>query len=95
MNFKIKHIWNKILLYLSFLLFAFYLIIGLLLLFTETWSNFLEKGRILIGLAFILFGVLRLYVAYRRYKSKHKKIIIQTSAKEKKLIEEPQNDAIK
>lgn len=95
MNFKIKNIWNKILLYLSFLLFAFYLIIGLLLLFTETWSNFLEKGRIIIGLAFILFGVLRLYIAYRRYKSKQKKIISQTLAKEKNLIKEPQNDAIK
>ena len=63
-------------------------------MFTETWSNFLEKGRVLVGLAFVLFGALRLYIAYRRYKSKHKKIIIQSVKKENKSIKEPQNDTI-
>jgi uncharacterized membrane protein YidH (DUF202 family) len=92
MIFKIKHVWNKIRLYLSFLLFAFYLVIGFLLLFSDIWSNFLIKGREIIGLALVLFGVLRFYIAYRRYKNKHKHIKIQFIKKKKQLIKELQND---
>lgn len=90
MNFKItiKHIWNKLRLYLSVLLFVFYLVIGILFLFTETWIGFLPEGRTLIGTVLILFGVLRLYISYRRYKNKHKHIKSLSSIKEKKQVRE-------
>ena len=93
MNFKItiKHIWNKLRLYLSFLLFIFYLIIGILFLFTDTWVDFLSKGRVIIGIVLILFGIVRLYIAYRRYADKHKHIKIQHFKKKKELVKERQN----
>lgn len=93
MHFKItiKHIWNKVRLYLSFLLFVFYLIIGILFLFTDTWIDFLPKGREIIGSVLILFGMLRLYIAFIRYRKKHTHIKTLSSNKKKQLMEEPQN----
>jgi cytochrome c biogenesis protein CcdA len=67
---KIRHSWNKLRFYLSFLLLAFYLCIGGTFLFTETWSDLIPKNRVLIGIVLILFGALRFYVAYRRYINK-------------------------
>jgi uncharacterized membrane protein YidH (DUF202 family) len=96
MNLKIilKNIWNKLLLYLSFLLFAFYLTIGILFLFTDTWSGFLPKGKEIVGLVLIIFGILRLFVSYRRYINKSKHINIQFSQLKKQLIKKPKNDKI-
>ncbi|MBA3705474.1 MAG: hypothetical protein H0W84_06110 [Bacteroidetes bacterium] len=76
MSFKIiiKHNWNKLRLYLSFLLLAFYLTLAFLFLFSDTWVDLIPKGRVIIGLVFLLFGSLRFYVAYHRYKNKHIKI---------------------
>ena len=96
MNFKItlKNIWNKLRLYLSFLLFAFYLTIGILFLFTDTWSDFLPEGKEIVGLVLILFGILRLYVAFKRYQNKHKHIKTHISQKQKQKTEEPKNEKI-
>lgn len=93
MDFKItlKNIWNKLRLYLSFLLFVFYLVIGILFLFTDTWIHFLPEGRGIIGSVLISYGVLRLYIAYRRYKKKHKHISSLHQNKKKLLTDEPQN----
>jgi amino acid permease len=93
MSFRITliHIWNKIRLYLSFLLFVFYLIIGILFLLTDTWIDFLPQGRGIIGSVLITYGVFRLYLAYRRYKNKHKHIEILSSKKKKLSKEEPEN----
>ncbi len=93
MNFKIavKHSWNKLRLYLSLLLFIFYLIIGILFLFTDIWDDFLSRGKEIIGIILILFGVLRLYIAYRRYTQKHKHIKVQSFQKKKELIKERKN----
>jgi hypothetical protein len=72
MNSKIniKHGWNKLRFYLSFLLLLFYLIVGIVFLFSNVWADLLPKGRSIIGIVLILFGVLRFYIAYRRYKDK-------------------------
>ena len=70
---KIKQGWNIFLFYFSFLLLFFYLILGFLFLFTNMWIDFLPKGRGLIGLFLVLFGILRFYIAYRRYKNKGNK----------------------
>lgn len=70
----LKHGWNKIRYYLSFLLFAFYIVIGGLFLFSNIWADLLPKGRSVVGIILILFGVLRFYIAYRRYVNKHEKI---------------------
>ncbi len=67
---KLKHNWNKTRLYFSFLLLAFYLTIAFLFLFSDIWTDFISKGRVIIGLILILFGSLRFYVAYRRYNNK-------------------------
>lgn len=77
MSFKItlKHNWNKLRLYLSFLLLAFYLTIAFLFLFSDVWADLIPKGRTIIGLVLLLFGSLRFYVAYRRYKNKHIAIV--------------------
>jgi len=97
MNFKITiiHIWNKLRLYLSLLLFAFYLVIGILFLFSDTWVDFLPDGRGIIGTALILFGILRFFLAYRRYRNKHKHIKLKSSENKKQIMEESQNAKIK
>ncbi|MES2286627.1 MAG: hypothetical protein V4547_13145 [Bacteroidota bacterium] len=93
MDFKIaiKNIWNKVRLYLSFVLFVFYLVIGILFLFTDTWIHFLPDGREIIGSVLISYSVLRLFIAYRRYKKKHTHIKTLSPKKKKELTEEPQN----
>ncbi len=73
-GFKFQHGWNRIRFYLSFLLLAFYIIIGVLFLFTNQWVDLLPKGRFITGIILTLFGILRFYVAYRRYATKHIKI---------------------
>lgn len=76
MNFKIvfKQTLNRFRFYFSFLLLGFYLVIGVLFLFTDTWVDLLPKGRIIIGTILIAFGFLRFYVAYRRYVHKMTRI---------------------
>lgn len=71
---KIQYGWNKLRLYFSFLLLAFYLIIGGLFLFTKTWADLLPKGRFIIGIMLTLFGIFRFYIAYKRYINKNIKI---------------------
>jgi cytochrome c biogenesis protein CcdA len=72
MSFKMtfRKSWNKLRFYLSFLLLAFYLVVGGTFLFTQTWSDLIPKGRAVIGIVLILFGTLRFYIAYRRYINK-------------------------
>lgn len=82
---KIKHSWNKLRFYLSFLLLAFYLTIGFLFLFTDTWIDLLPQGRSSIGIVLILFGTLRFYIAYRRYINKL--LRIKSSVKEKETAQ--------
>ena len=67
---KLKQGWNILLFYFSFLLLFFYLILGFLFLFTTWWIDMLPKGRGLIGLFLVLFGLFRFYISYRRYKNK-------------------------
>ena len=83
---KLKHYWNKLRLYLSFLLLAFYLTMGYLFLFTNTWIDFLRNGRVIVGIVLLLFGALRFYVAYFRYKKKHTRItsILETETNAEK-----------
>ena len=76
MSFKVtlKYSWNKLRFYLSFLLLAFYLSIAFAFFFTNAWVDLLPKGRVVIGIVLFLFGILRFYVAYRRYINKKRKI---------------------
>ena len=87
MSFKIKlkHYSNKLRFYLSFLLLAFYIVIGYLFLFTDVWADLLPKGRNTVGIVLFLFGAFRFYIAYRRY--------INKSIKIKSLIETKTNVA--
>lgn len=85
---KVRHFWNRLRFYLSFLLLGFYLTIGFLFLFTDTWQDLLPKGRSMIGLVIILFGILRFYVAYRRYINKLLRIKLVLE-KQKETKEEP------
>ncbi|MBL7883807.1 MAG: hypothetical protein JNL69_07040 [Bacteroidia bacterium] len=71
-KFKIKRLLNKTRFYFSFLFLAFYITIGFLFLFTDTWSDLLPKARITIGLTLVLFGLLRSYISYRRFSGKNK-----------------------
>ncbi len=70
----IKHGWNKTRYYLSFVLFAFYIVVGGMFIFSDIWADLLPKGRVLVGIILILFGLLRFYIAYRRYVKKHERI---------------------
>lgn len=79
---KIQHGWNKLRLYFSYFLLAFYLFIGSLFLFTKQWADLLPKGRFITGIILTLFGIFRFYVAYRRYANKKVKI------QEKKILRE-------
>lgn len=78
----IKHGWNKLRFYLSFLLLAFYLIVGGIFLFSDVWADLLPKGRSIIGIILILFGILRFYIAYRRYVNKNSRIEALKTVKE-------------
>ncbi len=57
------------------------------------WINLLPKGRGWIGLFFILFGLFRFYVAYRRYKNKRDRI--KSLNDQNQLKKEKQNVATK
>ena len=85
---KLKYSWNRLRFYLSFLLFAFYLTIGSMFLFTDTWIDLLPKGRSIIGIVLILFGTLRFYIAYRRYINKLMKIKAKVESKETANVEQ-------
>ena len=93
LKLKIRHIWNHFLLQLSFLLLAFYLIIGFMFLFSDNWIDMVPKGREIIGWSLVAFGSLRFYISYRRYKTKHDKLL--ELKKEKKLLEESQHAEVK
>lgn len=82
---KLQYGLNKLRLYFSYILLAFYLVIGGLFLFTKTWADLLPKSRFIIGIILTLFGIFRFYVAYRRYVNKNIRI------KEKKLLIENAN----
>lgn len=71
---KMKHTWNMIRYNLSFMLLSFYLTVAFLFLFSDMWIDLIPKGRGIIGLVLLLFGMFRFYVAYRRYKSKKSRI---------------------
>ena len=74
--------FNRLRFYSGYLLLAFYLVIGILFLFTDTWSGLLPKGRPLIGISLILWGILRFYVAYRRYINKAVRLTLASKTKE-------------
>jgi hypothetical protein len=79
---RFRHFINKIRFYSGYLLLAFYLTVGILFIFTEMWADLIPKGRALIGISLILWGVLRFYVAYRRYINKALKISQSSKAKD-------------
>ena len=79
---KIQRGWNRMRFFFSFFLLVFYLLVGGIFLFTDKWADLLPKGRHITGIILTLFGVLRFYIAYRRYATKNVKI------KEKKLLKE-------
>lgn len=85
MGFKIKlrKGWSRLRFYLSFLLLAFYITLGCFLIFTDEWHSMLPKGRLWVGIALIIFGCLRFYVAYRRYVNRIIRIKMKTKLKEK------------
>lgn len=89
MSFKLKfnRSWNRLRFYLSFLLLAFYLTIGFLFLFTDTWIDLLPKGREIIGIILVLFGILRFYIAYRRYINKLARLKTAVKAKEENVLQ--------
>ena len=88
---SLKNSWNKLRFYFSFLLFAFYLVIAFLFLFSDIWADMIPKGRGLVGLILLLFGSFRFYVAYRRYKNKDTAIQNLQQAKQEKTIETQQH----
>jgi hypothetical protein len=67
---RVSFVWNRMRLYASVFLLAFYIIVGGVFLFSDTWKDLLPNGRFAIGIVLILFGILRFYVAYRRYMRK-------------------------
>jgi hypothetical protein len=71
---KSRFVWNKLRFYFSFPLLAFYLAVGGVFLFTDQWADLLPKGRYITGIILTLFGILRFYIAYRRYANKQRKI---------------------
>ena len=84
--------WNVFRFFFSFFLLAFYLIVGGLFLFTDIWADLLPKGRIITGIILTLFGLLRFYVAYKRYANKKVKIM-----EKKKRLEDhvnPENERL-
>lgn len=78
--------WNVFRFFFSFFLLAFYLLVGSLFLFTDIWADLLPKGRFITGIILTLFGLLRFYVAYKRYANKKRKI-----TEKKKRLEEHVN----
>lgn len=64
---KIRSYWNHFRYYLSFPLVLFYVIVGGIFLFSNTWIDFVPKGRIAIGLGLVFFAILRFFVARKRH----------------------------
>jgi cytochrome c biogenesis protein CcdA len=79
---KMKMIWNRLRLYASVFLLAFYIVVGGVFIFSDTWADLLPNGRYVIGIVLILFGVLRFYVAYRRYMNKDAQLKAPIKVKE-------------
>ena len=77
---RVQQSWNRMRFIFSVFLLAFYLVVGGIFLFTQTWADLLPKGRYITGIILTLFGILRFYIAYKRYATKNVKI------KEKKLL---------
>lgn len=71
---NLQQVWNIFRFFFSFFLLAFYLIVGSLFLFTDVWADLLPKGRFITGIILTLFGLLRFYIAYKRYANKKVKI---------------------
>jgi cytochrome c biogenesis protein CcdA len=84
---KRKYTWNRIRFYLGILLLLFYLVIGCLFLFSDTWSDMLPRSRYIIGIVLILFGLLRFYVSYRRFVNKKLRINLQHENDDKKTTD--------
>ncbi len=84
---KIKHKWNMLRFYLSFMLLSFYLTISFLFIFTDMWKDLIPNGRGIIGAALLLFGAFRFYIAYRRYRTKKARIQAIKSFKKKSPVE--------
>ena len=76
-----KSTYNKARYYSAYLLLGFYLVIGFIFIFTDVWADLLPKGRFTIGIILILFGLLRFYIAYRRYINKNDRIKESKDAK--------------
>jgi hypothetical protein len=73
-SLKIKHGINHIRFYSSILVFAFYIVVVCLFVFTDTWIDLVPKGRGTIGLVLFLFGSFRFYIAFRRFNNKRSHI---------------------
>lgn len=74
--------------YWGFVLLAFYLVVGVLFLFTDTWADLLPKSRFPIGIILILFGILRFYIGYRRFTGKAGRIRLKEEEKNKNAATE-------
>ena len=82
----LKNLWNKLLLQFSLALFAFYLVIGFLFLFSDVWIEIIPDNRDVVGYILVGFGIVRFYISYSRYKKKHLKI--QVLKEEQKNIQD-------
>jgi len=79
---NIKRFVNTMRFYFTFLVVALYLVVGFLFLFTNVWADLIPKARIIIGLILMSFGMLRFYIAYKRYTTKKQKIELSTPKSE-------------
>jgi hypothetical protein len=69
-SIKIKHSINHIRFYTSIIVFAFYLVVASLFIFSNTWVDLIPKGRGMIALVLFLFGSFRFFIAFRRFNNK-------------------------
>jgi cytochrome c biogenesis protein CcdA len=83
-KFKFKYSWNRLRFYLGVLLLLFYLVLGFLFIFTNTWSDLLPDTRFIIGISLIIFGIFRFYVSYRRFVNKKIRITLQKEKNDEK-----------
>jgi hypothetical protein len=60
---------NKMILYFSNLMIVFYLIAGIMLLFTKIAIEFFPSNRIGFGLFLVVYGLFRAYINYRKNQS--------------------------
>ncbi len=61
---------KEILFYFSFLMVLVYIGIGLMFLFSDFLSDMVKDYRAVIGGAFILYGVFRMYILMRMRKAR-------------------------